>query len=89
MFLRRVSIVLLAAIMAAAAASAPVGTAGAAPTGGRLIGKHSLRAPVTDETFYFVMAEREIFRTADRQRHRRHPGRSYPARFRSDEQGGL
>ena len=58
MFLRRVSVVLLAAIMAAAAASAPVGTAGAAPTGGPLIGKHSLRAPVTDETFYFVMADR-------------------------------
>ena len=58
MFLRRVFVVLLAAIMAAAAASAPVGTAGAAPTGGPLIGKHSLRAPVTDETFYFVMADR-------------------------------
>jgi glycosidase len=26
--------------------------------GGPFIGKHSLRAPVTDETFYFVMADR-------------------------------
>ena len=29
-----------------------------ADTGGRLAARHSLRAPVTDETFYFVMADR-------------------------------
>jgi alpha-amylase len=57
MFLRRASVVLLAAGLAVAAASAPVGTAGAAPSG-PFVGKHSLRAPVTDETFYFVMADR-------------------------------
>ena len=57
MFLRRVSVVLLAAGLAVATAAAPVGTAGAAPSG-PLVGKHSLRAPVTDETFYFVMADR-------------------------------
>ena len=54
---RRVSVLLLAAALAAAAASTPVGTAGAAPSG-PFVGKHSLRAPVTDETFYFVMADR-------------------------------
>jgi alpha-amylase len=56
MFVRRVSVALLAAVMTAAAANAPV--ASAAPKGGPFIGKHSLRAPVTDETFYFVMADR-------------------------------
>jgi alpha-amylase len=56
MFVRRVSIALLAAALTAAAASAPV--ASAAPKGGPFIGKQSLRAPVTDETFYFVMADR-------------------------------
>ena len=56
MFVRRVAIALLAAVLTAAAASAPV--AGAAPKGGPFIGQHSLRAPVTDETFYFVMADR-------------------------------
>jgi alpha-amylase len=57
MFVRRVSLALLAAALTAVAASAPV-TAGAVPTDGPLKGKHSLRAPVTDETFYFVMADR-------------------------------
>jgi glycosidase len=56
MFARRVSIALLAAVLAAAGSSAPVATA--APEGGPFVGKHSLRAPVTDETFYFVMADR-------------------------------
>ena len=56
MFARRVSIALLAAVLAAAASSAPVAIA--APKGGPFVGKHSLRAPVTDETFYFVMADR-------------------------------
>ena len=75
MFKRRISVALLAAGLAAAAVSAPVGSAGAVPTIGPrptavtdqgrhqagsngLIGKHSLRASVTDETFYFVMADR-------------------------------
>ena len=57
MSLRRVSLILIAAGLAVAAAIAPVGTAGAAPSG-PFVGKHSLRAPVTDETFYFVMADR-------------------------------
>jgi alpha-amylase len=56
MFARRVSIALLAAALTAAAASTPV--ASAAPKGGPFIGARSLRAPVTDETFYFVMADR-------------------------------
>ena len=46
MFVRRVSIALLAAALTAAALSAPVGNAGAAPTDGPLNGKHSLRSPV-------------------------------------------
>jgi len=58
MLRRRVFVILLAAALAAAAASASVGTAGAAPAGGPFVGKHSLRAPVTDESFYFVMADR-------------------------------
>jgi glycosidase len=56
--MRRVFVILLAAALAAAAASASVDTAGAAPAGGPFVGKHSLRAPVTDESFYFVMADR-------------------------------
>jgi alpha-amylase len=58
MFVRRVSIALLAAVLTAAVASAPVGTASAAPKDGPFVGEHSLRAPVADETFYFVMADR-------------------------------
>jgi alpha-amylase len=75
MIRRRISVALLAAGLAALAASGPVGSAGAVPTvgprstavtdqgrqqagGNELSGRHSLRAPVTDETFYFVMADR-------------------------------
>ncbi len=58
MRMRRVFVILLAAALAAAAASAPVGSAGAAPTGGTFVAKHSLREPVTEESFYFVMADR-------------------------------
>ncbi len=58
MLRRRVFVILLAAALAAAAASAPVGSAGAAPTGGTFVAQHSLREPVTDESFYFVMADR-------------------------------
>ena len=51
--------VLLATVLGAALAAAP---AGAVPStgqhGGDLAAQHSLRAPVTDETFYFVMADR-------------------------------
>ncbi len=75
MIRRRISVALLAAGLAALAASGPVGSAGAVPTvrprstavtdqgrqqagGNELSGRHSLRAPVTDETLYFVMADR-------------------------------
>jgi alpha-amylase len=58
MLIRRISIVLLTAGLTVAVASAPLGSAGAATTRATLTGKHSLRAPVTDETFYFVMADR-------------------------------
>jgi len=48
--------VLLASVLGAALAAVP---AGAAPPGdGGLAAQHSLRAPVTDESFYFVMADR-------------------------------
>jgi alpha-amylase len=58
MFKRRVCIGLLSTGLAFAVASGPLGSAAAAPTGAPLIGKHSLREPVTDESFYFVMADR-------------------------------
>jgi alpha-amylase len=57
MFKRRLSVGLVTAGLAVPVASAPLGSA-AAPTGGPLIGKHSLREPVTDESFYFVMVDR-------------------------------
>ena len=51
---------LLAAALAAPAAASPTDPADAErrPGGGGLQALHSLRAPVTDETFYFVMADR-------------------------------
>jgi glycosidase len=58
MSLRRAAIVLLSALLAGAV-TAPASQAG--PTDGRddhLRARHSLRAPVTDERFYFVMADR-------------------------------
>jgi alpha-amylase len=58
MFSRRISAALLTAGLAAAIGSAPLGPANAAPAGGPFVGEHSLRAPVTDENFYFVMADR-------------------------------
>jgi hypothetical protein len=58
MLIRRISIALITAGLTFAVASAPLGPAGAATTRGTLAGKHSLRSPVTDETFYFVMADR-------------------------------
>ena len=54
---RRISNALIAAGLTLALASAPL-SADAAPANATLAGKHSLRAPVTDETFYFVMADR-------------------------------
>ena len=58
MSLRRAAIVLFSALLAGAV-TAPASQAG--PTSGRddhLRARHSLRAPVTDERFYFVMADR-------------------------------
>ncbi len=56
MRIRRAVAVLLSTVLALAAVPSP---ADAAPSGGdRLAGRHSLRAPVTDENFYFVMADR-------------------------------
>ncbi|MFF5075810.1 alpha-amylase family glycosyl hydrolase [Actinoplanes sp. NPDC000266] len=53
MRLRRGLAALTSAVLAATALSTP-----AAAGGGGLPGRHSLRAPVTDENFYFVMADR-------------------------------
>ena len=58
MLIRRISMALLTAGLTVTVASAPLGPAGAATTRRMFTGKHSLRAPVTDETFYFVMADR-------------------------------
>ena len=55
---RRISVALLTAGLALALASGLLGSASAAPTGSPFVAKHSLRAPVTDENFYFVMADR-------------------------------
>jgi alpha-amylase len=58
MLKRRIAVALITAGLATALASAPLGSVSAAPTGGPFVAKHSLRAPVTDENFYFVMADR-------------------------------
>jgi glycosidase len=50
--------VLLAAVLGAALAAAPAGAAPEPGEHGGLPASHSLRAPVTDENFYFVMADR-------------------------------
>ncbi|MET0418680.1 MAG: alpha-amylase family glycosyl hydrolase [Actinoplanes sp.] len=56
MRIRRKVAVLLSTVLALGFVPSP---ADAAPAGGdRLPGRHSLRAPVTDENFYFVMADR-------------------------------
>ncbi len=62
---RRAFVALLAGSLAAAVATVPLGPASAEPTQspngnatGMLPAEHSLRAPVTDENFYFVMADR-------------------------------
>jgi len=54
----RILVALLTAGLATATASAPFGPASAVPSGVPFVAKHSLRAPVTDENFYFVMADR-------------------------------
>ena len=54
-FARAVAIVVALALCAAPAAAQPKAKEGA---GGGARAEHSLRAPVTDETFYFVMADR-------------------------------
>ena len=73
---RRISITLITAGLTLAVASAPFGLAGAATDPvATLTGKHSLRAPVTDETFYFVMADR-FENGCHCQRHRRYLRRS-------------
>jgi glycosidase len=50
--------VLLAAVLGAGVAIAPAAAAPPPGNPGGLAGEHSLRAPVTDENFYFVMADR-------------------------------
>ena len=52
---RRAAVALLSAVLVGAFLASP---ADADPRSGRLEGRHSLRAPVTDENFYFVMADR-------------------------------
>ncbi|MCO8271678.1 alpha-amylase family glycosyl hydrolase [Actinoplanes sp. TRM 88003] len=54
MRIRRRLAVLLSAVLAGGVISAPAAASG----GSSLPGRHSLRAPVTDENFYFVMADR-------------------------------
>ncbi|MCM4080940.1 alpha-amylase family glycosyl hydrolase [Paractinoplanes hotanensis] len=54
MHIRRKLAVLLSAVLAGGVISAPAHASG----GGGLQGRHSLRSPVTDENFYFVMADR-------------------------------
>jgi glycosidase len=58
MRIRRAVAVLLSTVLAGGVLASP---AGAAPSGGDrggLPARHALRAPVTDENFYFVMADR-------------------------------
>jgi alpha-amylase len=57
---RRTRVALLAPVLAAAMALVPAGTSAVADDHGvgHLAGRHSLRPPVTNENFYFVMADR-------------------------------
>src|SRR4029453_3113674 len=52
---RRATVALLSAVLVGALVASP---ADADSRPGGLDGRHSLRAPVTDENFYFVMADR-------------------------------
>src|SRR5688500_18041716 len=54
---RRATVALLSAVLVGTVLASPA-DAGADSRTGRLEGRHSLRAPVTDENFYFVMADR-------------------------------
>lgn len=58
MSVRRAAVTLLAVALTGALATAPGQLAHAEPSGAGLPARHSLRAPVTDENFYFVMADR-------------------------------
>jgi glycosidase len=59
MSLRRAAAALLSVLLAGSLASAPVASADPDRSGhGRFAALHSLRGPVTDENFYFVMADR-------------------------------
>src|SRR5918995_991914 len=58
MRIRRAAAVLLSTVLAAGALAAPAGAAPAGGDRGGLPARHALRAPVTDENFYFVMADR-------------------------------
>ena len=57
-FLRSGAVMTAALVTAAAAVVAPTPAAQAAPDPDGASGAHSLRGPVTDERFYFVMADR-------------------------------
>ena len=57
MSIRRAFVVVLSLIVVAALPAGP-GSAGGSDRGDGLSARHSLRAPVTDEMFYFVMADR-------------------------------
>ena len=56
--LSRVLLALLAAVAVVVGLAAPVGAAPTTRGEGVVSAKHSLRSPVTDENFYFVMADR-------------------------------
>ena len=80
---------LLAAALGAGLAGAPAGAKPAPQPPDELAAQHSLRGPVTDENFYFVMADRfengEHCERPGRPHRRRPPGH----RLRPDEQGVL
>jgi glycosidase len=54
----RLLLALVASLVAVAGVAAPVGAAPTTRGQGVVAAKHSLRSPVTDENFYFVMADR-------------------------------
>ena len=54
----RLLLALVAAVVVLAGIAAPVGAAPTTRGDGAVAAKHSLRSPVTDEDFYFVMADR-------------------------------
>jgi len=58
MHIRRAVAVLLSTVLAGGAVSSPAGAGPSSHGDSGLPGRHSLRAPVTDENFYFVMADR-------------------------------